>query len=196
MTLNELLSLMNAGKSIPGGSEGHRLMVQTSNSAMRLTMELNTKYHNPGEVQEIFAKLTGTQPDPTFRLFPPFYTDFGRNLHVGRNVFINSGSHFQDQGGITIGDGCLIGHCVVMATINHDLDPAHRADNHLAPITLGKNVWVGSHATILPGVTIGDGAVVGAGAVVTRDVPALAVVGGVPARILRRIEMDEAPPGL
>lgn len=121
-------------------------------------------------------------------MFPPFYTDCGKNLHIGKNVFINSGCRFQDQGGITIGDGALIGHNVVMATLNHSEDPETRGNLHPAPIHIGRNVWIGASATILPGVTIGDGAIVGAGFVVTRDVPENMIVTGVPARILRSVD--------
>ena len=87
-----------------------------------------------------------------------------------------------------MGDGCLIGHNVVFATLNHDLNPHRRAFMMPAPIVLGKNVWIGSNSTILQGVTIGDGAVVAAGAVVTKDVPANVVVGGVPAKYLRSVD--------
>ena len=86
-----------------------------------------------------------------------------------------------------IGDGCLIGHQVVFATLNHDLVPSKRGNMFPAPIRLGKNVWVGSHATILAGVTVGDNAVIAAGAVVARDVPANTVVGGVPAKVIKTI---------
>lgn len=159
--------------------------------AIRVTMELNNKYHTPEEIREIMAELTGKEIDDTFRMFPPFYTDFGKNITIGKNVFINSCCHFQDQGGIEIGDGCLIGHNVVLATINHDLYPENNRVNHYAPIKLGKSVWVGSNATILAGVTIGDWAVVAAGAVVTRDVPPLTIVGGVPAKVIRTIDPKE-----
>lgn len=94
---------------------------------------------------------------------------------------------FQDQGGVTIGDGCLIGHAVVFATLNHSMNPAERAAMTPAPIVLGRNVWVGSNSTILQGVTIGDKAVIAAGAVVTKDVAPDTIVGGVPARYIRHI---------
>jgi acetyltransferase-like isoleucine patch superfamily enzyme len=97
-------------------------------------------------------------------------------------VFINSGCRFQDQGGIDIGDGSLIGHNAVITTLNHDIRPSRRADMHPAGVVIGVGVWVGANVTVLPGVRIGDGAVVGAGAVVTKDVPAGAVVVGVPAK--------------
>jgi acetyltransferase-like isoleucine patch superfamily enzyme len=112
---------------------------------------------------------------------PPFTTDCGKNTRIGERVFINSGCRFQDQGGITLGDDCLIGHNVVIATLNHDLDPAERATTIPRPVVVGERTWIGAHATLLPGVTIGEGAVVAAGAVVTRDVPPRTVVGGVPA---------------
>ena len=155
--------------------------------AIRLGMELNNQYHTPEEIREIMGRLTGKKIDPTFRLFPPFYTDFGKNITIGRDVFINSGCHFQDQGGIEIGDGALIGHNVVLATIDHDLDPAMNRKNHYAPIKIGAHVWIGSNATILSGVSIGEWSVVAAGAVVTKDVSPMTVVGGVPARIIKEI---------
>lgn len=158
--------------------------------AIRIGIELNSSYHTPEELREIMGRLTGKKVDDTFRLFPPFYTDFGKNITFGKDVFINSGCHFQDQGGIIIGDGSLIGHNVVLATINHDLDPKNNRKNHYLPIKIGSHVWIGSNATVLPGVTIGDWGVVAAGAVVTCDVPAMTVVGGIPAKVLKIISAE------
>lgn len=101
------------------------------------------------------------------------------------------GCKFQDQGGITIDEGALIGHNVVLATINHDLDPVKRQSMSYAPIHIGKNVWIGANATVLAGVTIGDGAVVAAGAVVTKDVEPNTIVGGVPAKVIKKIEIKD-----
>lgn len=170
---------------IAAGSPEHAFMTQAAREAQRITAEINGSYHTAEELSALFEKLTGEKPGEGFGLFPPFYTDFGRNIHVGRGVFINSGCCFQDQGGIFLGDGCLIGHQVVIATLNHDLDPHRRGGMYPAPVRLGSNVWVGAHATILAGVTVGEGAVIAAGAVVTKDVPANAVVGGVPARVIK-----------
>ncbi len=158
--------------------------------AIRISMELDNQYHTPEEIREIMGRLTGKKVDESFRLFPPFYTDFGKNITIGRDVFINSGCHFQDQGGITIGDGSLIGHNVVLATINHDLSPLNNRENHYAPIVIEDHVWIGSNATILPGVMIGRWAVVAAGAVVTKDVEEFTVVGGVPAKEIRKVKKD------
>ncbi|MCM1136039.1 MAG: sugar O-acetyltransferase [Clostridium sp.] len=159
--------------------------------AIKIGIELNCQYHTPEEIREIMGRLTGKKIDDTFRMFPPFYTDFGKNITIGKDVFINSGCHFQDQAGITIGDGALIGHNVTLATINHDLNPANNRRNHYAPIHIGNHVWIGSNVTVLPGVTIGDWAVVAAGAVVTKDVPPLTVAGGVPARVLKKISAED-----
>lgn len=161
-------------------------MNDMSNEARRITFELNNAYHTPEEVRNLLSRLFGKTVDESFRVFPPFYTDFGKNITVGKNVFINACCHFQDHGGVSLGDGCQIGHNVVFATLNHGLAPEDRQTTYPAPITLGKNVWVGSNSTILQGVTIGDNAVVAAGAVVTKDVPENTIVGGVPARIIRK----------
>jgi acetyltransferase-like isoleucine patch superfamily enzyme len=139
----------------------------------------------------LFSKITGKQVSKTFMMFPPFYTDFGKNITVGENVFINSGCRFQDQAGITIGDGALIGHNVVLATLNHGFQPDDRSTTYPAPIRIGKNVWISANATIVPGITIGDNAIIAAGAVVSKDVPDNAVVGGVPAKIIKFIDANK-----
>ena len=188
MHLQDFLFYLNSGRSVSAGSAEHRYMCALSQEALRITAELNNAYHTPEELRVIFSRLTGRPTDDTFTLFPPFYTDCGKNLVIGKNVFINSGCKVQDQGGIEIGDGTLIGHNVVLATLNHALAPERRGDLIPRPIRIGKNVWIGSNAVILPGVTIGDGAVIAAGAAVTKDVPENSVVGGVPARVLRTIQ--------
>lgn len=190
MDMQGYLEHLNAGKVVEAGSEAHRFMHGVSQRAIRVCMEINNRYRTPEELRALMAELTGREVDEGFTLFPPFNSDCGRNIHLGRDVFVNAGCKFQDQGGIYLGDRVLVGHNVVLATLNHSLDPAHRGDLHPAPIRIGNDVWIGANATVLPGVTIGDGAVVAAGAVVTRDVPPLTVVGGVPARVIKTIEPE------
>ena len=159
-----------------------------SQEALKVTMEINNKYHTPEEIVKLFSELTGRKVDKSFRLFPPFHTDCGKNIKVGKNVFINACCKFQDQGGIEIGNGVLIGHNVTLATLNHDERPQFRQYIYPKPIKIGDNVWIGSNVTILQGITIGNGAIIGANAVVTHDVPENTVVAGVPAKIMRKVK--------
>lgn len=192
MTTETFIEMMNSGKKILCGSEVHRYMGMLSQEAMKITARINCGYHGPEEIRELFSLLTGREVDESFGMFPPFYTDCGKNIHIGRNVFFNGGCRFQDQGGIYIDDGALIGPMVVLATLNHEQDPEHRGNLFPKPIHIGKKVWIGANATVLPGVTIGDGAIVAAGAVVTKDVPPGVIVGGVPAKIIKRVERTAA----
>lgn len=179
---------MKKQKYIVAGSDMHLHMHEGADNARKIMAEINNSYHTMSELRQLFSKLIGQEIDENFGLFPPFYTDYGKNITVGKGVFINEGCCFQDQGGIEIGDNALIGQQVVIATLNHDLAPDKRANMIPAPVKIGNNVWIGAHATILAGVTIGDNAVVAAGAVVTKDVPANVVVGGVPAKIIKTIK--------
>ena len=171
--------------------EIYEFMNRASDEARRITFELNGAYHSMPEVRDLFARLFGKPVDPSFRVFPPFYTDFGKNITVGKNVFINACCHFQEQGGFTLGDNCLVGHNVVFATLNHGFAPEERQSMLPAPIVVGRNVWIGSNSTILQGVTIGDNSIIAAGSVVTKDVLANAIVAGVPARFIRSISPEE-----
>ncbi|VTR76113.1 DapH/DapD/GlmU-related protein [Cellulomonas hominis] len=192
MELSDFLDHVNRGALIEGGSPAHAFMHGAAQEALRVVAELNTGYRTPEEVRALLSRLTGTDVDESVTVFPPFYSEFGKNLRLGRGVFINQGCRFQDTGGISIGEGTLIGHGSTLTTLNHAVDPARRADMVPAPVVIGRQVWLGASVTVVPGVTIGDGAIVGAGAVVTRDVPANAIVAGVPARLVRMTGFEAA----
>jgi maltose O-acetyltransferase len=115
---------------------------------------------------------------------PLFRCDYGYNIRLGSGVFVNFGCIFLDVVGIAVGDGCQIGPAVQVLTADHPRDPALRRQGFESgkPVRIGRNVWIGGRAIILPGVTVGDDAIIGAGSVVTRDVPTGATVAGNPAR--------------
>lgn len=188
MELQEFLEYCNSGKTIDGVSEEIRYSGYLTQEALKITAQINGAYHTPEELQELFSELTGQPVNRTLGLIPPFHTDCGKNIHIGDHVFINAGCTMQDQGGVYIGDGALIGHHATIVTLNHGFDLTHRYDLHPAPVHIGKHVWLGANVTILPGVTIGDGAIIAAGAVVTKDVPAGMVAVGVPAKVVQKVE--------
>jgi len=193
MQLQDFLAHVDSGAPVEGGSEQHRFMHDAAQDAFRVTARINDGYRTPEEVRALLAELTGKPVDDSVVVFPPFHSEFGKNLTLGRGVFINLGCRFQDTGGITIGDGTLVGHGSTLTTLNHHVDPERRADMIPAPIRIGRKVWLGAAVTVVPGVTIGDGAIVGAGAVVTKDVAANAIVAGVPAKLIRLTGFDARP---
>ncbi|WP_113924189.1 DapH/DapD/GlmU-related protein [Cognataquiflexum aquatile] len=161
------------------------------NEIVNRTLSLVSKLNQSGDIQIIRSTLRdiiGKPIDESTMIFPPFYTNFGRFIHLGKNVFINHACSFLDLGGITLEDHVLIGPQVKLVTENHPLDPTDRRALIGKPIVIKRNAWIGAGATILPGVTIGENAVVAAGAVVSKDVAANTVVGGIPAKFIKNIE--------
>lgn len=140
MESKEFLTHLSSGKTVHGGSAVHRFMHGVSQDALRITAEINGRYHEPDALRALFSQLIGKPVDESFALFPPFHTDYGKNIHIGKDVFINMGCKFQDQGGIFIGDGVLIGHNVVLATLNHAKSPKDRRTMLPAPIHIGNHV--------------------------------------------------------
>ena len=188
MTIQEFRERMVTSEPIVGGSDLHMQFHKYSQEALRLTAEINSKYHTPEELRRLLSELWAIDVPESFGMFPPFYTDCGKNTRVGERVFINMGCKFQDQGGIFIDDDALIGHNATLCTLNHVQDPIRRASMTAKPIYIGKRVWLGANVTVLQGVTIGDNAIVAAGAVVTKDVRANTIVGGIPAKEIKTIE--------
>jgi acetyltransferase-like isoleucine patch superfamily enzyme len=154
---------------------------------IRLCVEMNATATDVEQVRQRLSDIIGTAIDPTTAIFPPFHTNFGRFIRLGKNSFINHACSFLDIGGIIIEDDVLIGPRVNLTTENHPLNPAERTTLLIKPIVVRRNAWIGAGATVLPGVTVGENAVVAAGAVVTADVPANTVVAGIPARVIRTI---------
>jgi acetyltransferase-like isoleucine patch superfamily enzyme len=160
---------------------------ETVSNTMKLSARLNAAT-DIGVARQILSDITGNAIDHSTNVFVPFYTNFGKFITIGKNVFINHACSFLDLGGITIEDNVLIGPRVNLITENHPADPRERRSLMTKPIVIKRNAWIGANATILPGVTIGENAIVAAGAVVSKDVPANTVVGGVPAKFIKAID--------
>lgn len=160
---------------------------QTVSRTMKLSARLNAAT-DIDDARKIISDISGNQIDDSTTIFVPFYTNFGRFITIGKNVFINHACSFLDLGGITIEDNVLIGPRVNLVTENHPSNPAERRSLMTKPIVIRRNAWIGANATILPGVTIGENAIVAAGAVVSKDVPANTIVGGVPAKFIKLID--------
>ena len=124
------------------------------------------------------------------RILTPFTCDFGNRVTFGKGVFLNHSAILSASGGIEFRDGCMAAPGLRIAPINHDMNERHRIYTY-GKVTIGENAWLGMNVTICPVVTIGKYAVVAAGAVVTKDVPDYAVVGGVPAKVIRYLDPAE-----
>ncbi len=157
--------------------------------ARRLTQELNTVDRADFDaIRGIVNRLFGKSDETTF-VNPPFYCDYGFNIEVGRNCFINFGGVFLDNVKIKLGDNCMLGPGVSLYTAGHALHPDSRKFGYEygMPVTIGDDVWVGGHTIVCPGVTIGSNVVIGAGSVVTRDIPDWSFAAGNPCRVIRKI---------
>lgn len=143
---------------------------------------------DPTAAEAVLHELLGSVGEGAI-IRPPLYVDYGTNISIGAGVFVNYGLVALDVLPITIGEDVLIGPNVQLLTATHPMDADTRRRKWEAgePIVIGRNVWIGGGAIVLPGVTIGENAVVGAGSVVTRDVPAGALVVGNPARVVRKL---------
>lgn len=153
----------------------------------------NALHPNDREGQRtILQEMFGTLGEGA-TIMPPFWCDYGYNIHIGKNFYANHNLVVTDGAKVTIGDDVFIAPNCCITTANHAIDPAQRREGMevAMPVTIGCNVWLGAGTTVLAGVTIGDNAVIGAGSVVTHDIPANVVAAGVPCRVLRAIGKED-----
>jgi maltose O-acetyltransferase len=153
------------------------------NHATALLHQYNTMPHHAVTHTALLAQLLGSCGENSV-IRPPFFCDYGYNIHLGRGVFLNFNCVLLDVTSIEIGDQTQIGPAVQIYAADHPRAPEARRANleNGRPVRIGRNVWIGGGAIILPGVTIGDDAIIGAGSVVTRDVSSGSTVVGNPAR--------------
>lgn len=160
-------------------------MLKASYATIGLLKKLNNS-SDQQEIRNVLSEITGSEVEKV-NLFPPFYINYGKHTKLGKNVFINFDCIFLDWGGITIEDNVMIAPRVSLLTEGHPISPDERKSLVPSPIHIKKNAWIGANSTILPGVTVGENAVVAAGAVVSKDVPDNTIVGGIPAKVIKKI---------
>ncbi|GLU45374.1 DapH/DapD/GlmU-related protein [Allomuricauda sp. NBRC 101325] len=178
---------LTSGEEIPMNDPEYSQIGKEVNKTIALSTKLNSS-ENVDEIREVLGQIIGKPVDASTTLFTPFYTNYGKNISLGKNVFINHACSFLDLGGITIEDDVMIGPRVSITSENHPTEIATRKSMRPSSVVIKRNAWIGASATILPGVTVGENSVVAAGALVNKDVPANKVVGGVPAKILKHLD--------
>ena len=182
----DILDRLKAGVMISLNDPDYFKIQEVVDRTVRLSAQMNATGSVP-EVRNLLGDILGTAVPESTTVFAPFYTNFGKFISIGKNVFINHACSFLDMGGITIEDGVLIGPRVNLVTENHPLNAVERSALLTKPIRIKQKAWIGAGATVLPGVTVGRNAVVAAGAVVSKDVPDNTIVAGIPAKIIKSI---------
>ena len=152
---------------------------------LELMFQLNHTMPLTEQYDELISKLFPNRGDGSVIMAPISGVRF-HNVKIGDRVYINTGCLMMSAGGISIGDDTQIAANVQLISNNHDLRERHVIT--CKPITIGKNVWIGAGATILPGVAIGNNSIIGASSVVTKDVPANPIYAGTPAKFIKYIE--------
>lgn len=181
-----LTSALN-GDELDFNSSEFATVNQIAEQNTRLQRQMNTRDLSADQVRKIFGEIIDEPVAKSNQIMVPFYTDFGRHIFLGQDVFINRNVTMVDLGGIYIGDGVLLGPNVTITTVNHQEDPRYRRNVIGRAVHVESGAWIGAGAIILPGVTVGANAIVGAGAVVTKNVAANTIAVGSPAKQIRKI---------
>ncbi|MBA0883138.1 sugar O-acetyltransferase [Flavobacterium undicola] len=183
----DILERLKSGEPIRLNDPEYYKINEIVSRTIKLSQQLNVS-DNIDAVRELLSEIIGTKIEESTTVFPPFYTNFGKFIAIGKNVFINHACSFLDMGGITIEDEVLIGPKANLITENHPIDPNDRRALITKPILIKRRAWIGAGATILPGVTVGENSIIAAGAVVSKDVPDNVIMGGIPAKIIKSID--------
>ena len=181
----DIFKQLRSGKGVDMASSDYAVAIREMARCNDICFKINTTAPNAEVIRPLEEQLFNGELDKSSYLMPPIQIDYGCQMKVGKGVFVNHSLTCMAAGGITIDDGAMIGPNVRIVTDNHDFD--NRMVLRCKPVHIGRNAWIGVGAIILPGVTIGENAVVAAGAVVTKDVEANTIVGGNPAKIIKRL---------
>lgn len=184
--MKTIFERMLAGEPIPIDDPQRADLAETCNEAKKLTVALNNET-DAESIREILSQMIAEPLDVTSTVFTPFFTNYGKNIRIGKGVFINHACSMLDLGGITIEDDVFIAPRVNITSEGHPLDPKDRKSLECKPVLIKKGAWLGTNVTILPGVTVGENSIVAAGAVVSKDVPDNVLVGGIPAKVIKNI---------
>ncbi len=191
IVMNDIFAKDLSGEIVSPNDPGYSELITDIFATIKTATEMNTGYRTPEEIHEYMGHILGKKLDASTTVLPPLYIDYGKPVTIGKGCFIQQCCTFFGRGGITIGNEVFIGPKVNLITINHDPNPENRSATYGRPIIIEDKVWIGINSTILPGVKIGYGAIIGAGSVVTKDVPAMTIVAGNPARFIKKIEKNE-----
>lgn len=182
----DIFERLRNGETIPADDPQAYKMREASYNTKTLLVQMNNATE-PEDIRTYLSQITDREIDESVAVFTPLYINYGKHTQIGKNVFINFDCVFLDLGGIVIEDNVMLAPKVSLFTEAHPLEPDNRHALIPKSIHIKKNAWIGAGATILQGVTIGENAVVAAGAVVSKDVPDNAVVGGIPAKIIKTV---------
>lgn len=186
MESTDIFKRLKSGQAVAMDDPEYHRIGEAVNHTLSLQKKLNAS-EGADEVRRWLAEIIGSEVDRSTTVFPPFYTNFGKFIRLGRNVFVNHACSFLDLGGITLEDDVMVGPRVNITSETHPVQVSNRKTLVPGAVLVKRGAWIGAGATIMPGITIGENAVVAAGAVVTADVPADSVVGGVPAKVIKRL---------
>lgn len=175
------------GQVISDTDRDVKKILKIISNTQKLLKKINCKSLSEKKKYQLFTKVIGKKIADNFMFLTPIHIDFGKNIVIGNNVFINFNCSFLDRGTIKIGDNVLIGPNCNIFTTNHPIAPKNRKSTISKAITIKNDVWIGGNVTILPGITINANSIVGAGSVVTKDVPENVIVAGNPAKVIKNI---------
>ena len=181
----DIFELLRSGADVDMATPEYAEAIKEMGRCNQICFHINTTEPDMEKIRPLEETLFEGGLDATSYIMPPMQIDFGCQMKIGKNVFVNHSLTCMAAGGITIEDGVMIGPNVRIVTDNHDFE--NRMVLRCKPVHIGRNAWIGVGAIILPGVTIGENAVVAAGAVVTKDVAPNTIVGGNPAKFIKNI---------